>query len=79
MDEDTFARLCEECPSCLMGIFSQDGKKAYFRLYHEGFEIRLGWRVVWSPECERFEDFDEKVTPRPLITNFVSRPFWSHQ
>ena len=78
MDEDTFARLCEECPSCLMGIFSQDGKKAYFRLHHHGFDVRLGWRVVWSPAGERFADFDSKVTPRPLITNFTRSPFRSH-
>ena len=64
MDEDTFDELSKNCPSCLMGIFSQDGRKAYFRLRHHGFDMRLGWRVVWPEQVNTFEDFDEKVSVR---------------
>jgi len=62
MDEDTFDELSRSCPSCLMGIFSQDGRKAYFRLRHHGLDVRMGWKVVWAESGKRFEDFSGKVT-----------------
>jgi len=79
MDEETFLKLSESCPSCLMGIFSQDGRKAYFRLRHHGFEARLGWRVTLSESGESFPDFDDKVKPAQTFPSHRGRlggSFW---
>jgi len=60
VDLGTYEQLCNDCPTFLMGIFSCDGTKGYFRLRHHGLDMLLPWRVVTSAGSN-FPDFNQKV------------------
>lgn len=75
VDLGTYAELLENSETLLMGIFSADATKAYFRLHHYGMDILLGWRVVVEAEyqTEIFPLFEKKVKMRKGGLNLVKR------